>query len=304
MVPALAKTCTHVVMVQRSPSYVIALPRYFSPVLSLVFDALAWVKFGLGVRLAQALLRWGQKWLDWFLYTFCIACPSFARRIFWWLAAPRLGDKAEQLRPHLTPSYDPWRQRVSADADGEFFKALRDGKASIVTSALSAFTCSGVRLANGTEVDCDVVVTALGLKLVGMTGKVDISVDGMPIKVSQQMSYRGVMISDVPNYVHILGYINNSWTLRAELVWQWLCALLNHLQTTGHCAVVPEVPPHLRHAKRRPFAEGFNPNYITRDYQVIAQQLEDDPWRIHNLDYIQDVRALRASFSDSALRFF
>jgi cation diffusion facilitator CzcD-associated flavoprotein CzcO len=306
LVPALAKLCEHVLIVQRSPSHVVPMPRHFSRGLSMLYTCLAYLRLGFALRCLQAIQRWAQIHLDTLLYAFCVAFPALTGRIMWWLAASILGKKAAELKPHFTPRHDPWTQRVCIDADGSLFRALRLGKASIHTSALESFYRTGVRLADGTELDCDVVVTATGLALVGTTGKARISVDGEPIQVGEQLTYRGVMVSGVPNYVCVLGSLNLAWTVRAGLVLRWACRLLEHLQQKRFSAAVPVVPEHeLRHSARRSFAQGFSPTYITRDVSAMPQQLDQDPWMVHNLDFARDTKSLSAPIAaDGALQFF
>eukprot|EP00962_Isochrysis_galbana_P027808 scaffold8760_cov116-Isochrysis_galbana.AAC.3 len=306
LVPELAKLCEHVVIVQRSPSHVVPMPRHFSRGLSLVYKALAYLHLGFAVRCMQAAQRWAQIRLDGLLYAFSITFPVLTGRIIWWLAAAFLRDKAAELKPHFTPRHSPWTQRVCLDADGALFRVLRLGKVSVYTSALESFCRTGVRLADGTELGCDVVVTATGLALVGTSGKVRISVDSKPIQMGEQFTYRGVMVSGIPNYVCVLGSVNLAWTVRAGLILQWACRLLDHLQRHQFSAAVPVVPEHeLRHSARRPFAQGFSPTYITRDASVMPQQLDRDPWLLHNLDHARDTKSLSAPIAaDGALRFF
>jgi cation diffusion facilitator CzcD-associated flavoprotein CzcO len=306
LVPELAKLCDHVIVVQRSPSHVFPMPRHFSRGLSLLYTGLAYMHLGFALRCLQAAQRWMQIRMDCGLYAFCIAFPALTRHIIWWAAAACLGGKAQELKPHFTPRHDPWTQRVCLDADGGLFRALRLDKASIHTSALESFSRTGIRLADGRELDCDVVVTATGLALVGTSGTVRISVDGEHISLGEQFTYRGVMVSGIPNYVCVLGYINLSWTVRAELVLGWACRLMEHLQQHQLSAAVPVVPEReLRCSARRPFAHGFSPTYITRDASLMPQQLDHDPWLLHNLDHARDAKSLSAPIgADGALRFY
>jgi len=300
LVPELSKLCEHVVMVQRSPTYITTMPRFFTWPLSLFYGV---VHFFLGLQTMLTFNRWAQIRFEWAFHLFCITFPSTAKWIIWRLAAWSLGRKAKELRPHFTPSYNPWTQRLCMDADGDFFRVLRTGEATVVTSALEAFTNSGVRLADGREIQCDVVVTATGLNLTTSPGKIKVVVDGETIKMSDKVTYRGLMISDVPNYAYIMGYIYTSWTLRAELSFQWTFNMLNQMEKAGHTTAVAKLRPQDLKSRRRLLIEGFTPNYMTRVLNDANRQLEEDPWQLHNQDHFADLKCFNRSIHDGALRF-
>jgi cation diffusion facilitator CzcD-associated flavoprotein CzcO len=300
LVPELSRLCDSLVMVQRSPTYVTTMPRSYTLPLSLFYGIF---HFFFGVQAMIAFNRWAQIRFEWLVHTLFVSCPTFAKWLMWRLASWSLGGKAAELRPHFTPTYNPWSQRLCVDADGDFFKTLRTGKATIVTSALVGYTPTGVRLADGREIECDVVVTATGLDLTTDPGNIKLIVDGEPIRLSDKVTYRGMMISDVPNYVYIMGYIYTSWTLRAEHSFQWTYKLINRMQQTGHSAAVPRLRPQDLKSKRRMLIEGFTPNYMLRVLASATRQLEEDPWQLHNQDHFRDLKSLNAPIDDGTLHF-
>jgi len=304
IVPSLAKQCRKLVMVQRSPTYIWCWPRSFSLALTLLFAPLHLL---LGLAAMQAIHRHSEIWFEIFLHTLCLKLPRMARAIFALAQWAHLGSSFAALRPHLTPKYDPWTQRVCLDADGDFLATLRTGGASIVTCALERFTARGVQLADGSEIECDVVVTATGLKLVQSPGNIEISVDGTPMKLREHVTYRGAMLNDVPNLVHTLGYLNIAWTLRAELMYKWTCRLLNHMRAKGATVAVPRLRPEEVSAPRRRLVEGFTPTYFLRALDGFARQLPSrsaaDPWQIHIQDHFKDKVQLAAPLDDGVLHY-
>ncbi|MDE2605713.1 MAG: NAD(P)/FAD-dependent oxidoreductase [Burkholderiales bacterium] len=287
LVPALAAQAAHVTMVQRSPSYIIALPGR---------DAIGrGLQRLLPRRLAYRLVRWKNILIATALYQLAQRWPRATGR---WLV-----DQAERYsgaeRRHLQPNYGPWDQRLCIAPDGDVFRALRSGRASIVTGQVEGFTPSGLRLASGERLDADIVVTATGLKL-QLFGGARITVDGRPVQVGQSLSYKGMMMAGVPNFALAMGYTNASWTLKAELIARQVCRMLNYLRDHGLDVCVPV---HEGDAGETRPALDLQSGYIRRAAGELPRQGSRKPWRIHQ-NYLRDLLALRlAPLRDGALRF-
>jgi monooxygenase len=287
LVPALAAQAAHVTMVQRSPSYIIALPGR---------DAIGrGLQRLLPRRLAYRLVRWKNILIATALYQLAQRWPQATGR---WLV-----DQAERYsgaeRRHLQPHYGPWDQRLCIAPDGDVFRALRSGRASIVTGQVESFTPTGLRLASGEALGADIVVTATGLKL-QLFGGARITVDGRPVQVGQSLSYKGMMMAGVPNFALAMGYTNASWTLKAELIARQVCRMLNYLR--DHDLDVC-VPVHEGDAGETRPALDLQSGYIQRAAGELPRQGSRKPWRIHQ-NYLRDLLALKLSpLRDGALRF-
>ena len=233
LVPAMAREAAHVTMLQRSPTYVASLPSE---------DRIAArLRRRLPERAAYAAVRWKNVLLQMLLYQLSRRRPQLIKR---WL---RKGAQSAlppdfDVDTHFKPRYDPWDQRMCLVPDGDLFRALSDGSASIVTDTIASFTERGIELDSGGELKADVIVTATGLNLLFLGG-VELSVDGVPIDPAGAMAYKGMMLSGVPNLAFTVGYTNASWTLKADLTSEYVCRLLNHMAAHGYRRCVPEVDP-------------------------------------------------------------
>ncbi|HEY1015635.1 MAG TPA: NAD(P)/FAD-dependent oxidoreductase, partial [Herpetosiphonaceae bacterium] len=229
LVPALAERAAHVTMLQRSPTYVVSQPAE---------DALAnWARRRLPPLLAHGAVRWKNIILGVLLFQFLRRLPKLAKRALVRRAGEQLGPGFD-VATHFTPRYNPWDERLCLAPDGDLFKSLAGGKASVVTDQIESFTPSGVRLRSGKELEADVIVTATGLVMKLMHG-VRLFVDGAPVELAQTMTYKGMMYSDVPNLASAVGYTNASWTLKAELTSLYVCRLLNFMQRSGYAQCTP-----------------------------------------------------------------
>jgi cation diffusion facilitator CzcD-associated flavoprotein CzcO len=198
----------------------------------------------------------------------------------------------------FTPSYDPWDQRMCFVPDGDLFRALRHGDADIVTDTIDRFTPTGIRLTSGRELDADVVVTATGLNLLAFGG-IELAVDGDAVRLPETMSYKGMLLSGVPNFAYVVGYTNASWTLKADLVSEYVVRLLTHLRDHGHDAVVPVRQPDV---EERPFMD-FSSGYVQRSLHLLPKQGSREPWRLR-MSYLHDLRTIRrGAVDDGVLRF-
>jgi cation diffusion facilitator CzcD-associated flavoprotein CzcO len=192
---------------------------------------------------------------------------------------------------HFTPTYDPWDQRLCLVPNSDLFEAIRSGKASVVTDHIETFTGTGIRLRSGQELAADVVVTATGLELV-VLGEIDFRVDGEPVDFSRTWTYRGLMYSGVPNLMSTFGYINASWTLRADLNAEYLCRLLQHMDATGTSQCTPRLRAADAGMPARPWIDGFSAGYIQRRMHLFPKQGDRAPW-INTQDYARDRKLLR-----------
>ena len=290
LVPALAQTAAHVTMLQRSPTWMIALPSR---------DVIATgLRRLLPARLAYGLTRWKQVSLGMFIYRLCRRRPALAKRILLGGVQRWLGPQAD-LATHFTPRYKPWEQRLCLVPDGDFFKALRTRRASIVTDTVASFTETGIKLASGTELDADIIVTATGLAL-ELAGGLQVSVDGVAVDWPGALNYKGLMYSGVPNFAAVFGYTNASWTLKADLISEYVCRLLNHMAAHGLRQCTP------RNADPTMAAEpwvDFSSGYLQRELHRFPKQGTRGPWKLSQ-NYLRDLFALRyGRLDDGAMTF-
>lgn len=293
LVPAMAKEAGHVVMVQRSPTYVVSRPDR---------DAIAnFLRKVLPGRAAYALTRWKNIGLQrWFYGRTRKAPEKVKRQLLKWVRA-ELGDDFD-VEKHFTPDYDPWDQRLCLVPNSDLFRALRSGRASVVTDTIETFTEAGIRLASGEELEADVIVSATGLDLV-VLGGVRFALDGQPVDFADTVTYRGMMYSGVPNMVSVFGYINASWTLRADLIEHFACRLINRLEATGSRQVTPRLRPEDRDMTLRPYVDDFTPGYMLRVMHLFPKQGDREPW-INPQDYRKDRRTFLAGpLEDGVLEF-
>ena len=290
LVPALTEGGAHVTMLQRSPSYVMSLPAR---------DALAdRLRKLFGDERAHALTRRKNIFRQRKFYAFCQNHPGLARKVIRWLTAKQLPAHVD-VDTHFNPKYDPWDQRLCLVPDGDLFRALRRGDAEIVTDRIEAFTERGVRLRGGRELEADVIVTATGLNL-QIFGGVRVEVDGTEVSPPDTLAFRGMMLSDVPNFAFAIGYTNASWTLKVDLVCEHLCRLLRRMDETGADTVVAVNDDPAMVTK--PLLE-FSAGYVLRSLPELPKQGTRPPWHLA-MDYREDVRHLREQpLEDPALRF-
>lgn len=268
LVPALAEQAGHVTMVQRSPTYVVARPRH---------DAIAnRLRRVLPDRVAYAITRWKNTRLQELLYRKTRTDPDLVRSKLLHLVRKELGDDYDVDR-HFTPSYDPWDQRLCLLPDGDLFAVLRDRSASVVTDTIECFTETGLQLDSGDHVDADIIVTATGLDLVTL-GEMDFTVDGKPVDFARTWTYKGLAYSDVPNLASSFGYVNASWTLRADLTCAYVCRLLNHMTETGTDQAMPRLRRSDRDMPERPWIDDFSAGYLQRMLPLLPRQGDRAPW--------------------------
>ncbi len=278
LVPALAERGAHVTMLQRSPGYVLSVPST-DP----VADAL---RRRLPSTLAAHLVRAKNLGVATLLYQLSQRLPDRTRGWLQGFAAARLPEGFD-VATHFSPDYDPWDQRLCLVPDGDLFRELREGRADIVTGHIATFTPDGLELTDGRMVDADVVVTATGLEL-QVAGGVTLHVDGRAVDPAATVTYKGVMLTGVPNLALALGYVNASWTLKVDLTSRWVCRLLAHMDRHGHRIAVARPPDDQRREPLIPLSSG----YIRRSLHQLPQQGPRSPWRMHQ-NYLRDLVELR-----------
>ncbi|WP_028648546.1 NAD(P)/FAD-dependent oxidoreductase [Nocardiopsis sp. CNT312] len=290
LVPAMAETAAHVTMLQRTPTYVMPVPKRdrLSSRLKKVF----------GPRLGYALARRKGIAQQRAVYAFCQKYPQAARKLIRRVNT-RLLPEGFPVDEHFNPPYDPWDQRLCAVPDGDLFRAVHRRRASVVTDRISTFTENGVLLESGRELEADVIITATGLNL-KVFGGIALVVDGRPVHLPDTVAYKGMMLSGVPNFAYAIGYTNSSWTLKVGLLCEHFCRLLGHMDARGYDVCRPEVSgPEMA---TRPLLD-FSAGYVQRSIDALPRQGDRLPW-LTSFSYHSDVKLLRAdSVTDPELRF-
>ncbi|MCW2893599.1 MAG: dependent oxidoreductase, partial [Actinomycetia bacterium] len=289
LIPAMAPATAHVTMLQRTPSYVLPVPTR---------DALnARLTALLGDERGYAITRWMNASRQVAVWRFCQKYPKAARRLIRYLNTKMLPE-GYPVDEHFRPPYDPWDQRMCIVPDGDLFRAISSGKASVVTGQIETFNENGVLLKDGRELPADIIVTATGLNVHALGG-VALSVDGEPVQAGERVVYKGMMLSGVPNFVFIFGYTNASWTLRVGLVGEHFTSLLRHMDAHGYGTAMPVADAGMPTAPFTTFASG----YIQRAIDQLPRQGSRPPWR-NSPTYSADVRLLRRGrVDDPELRF-
>jgi monooxygenase len=290
LVPAMAETAGHVTMLQRSPSYVLALPGE-DPIANAIRRALP-------TKLAYSVVRWKNVVTQAVFFGLSRRAPGLIKRVIAKTVARQLPDNVP-LDPHFTPTYNPWDQRVCLVPDGDLFKSLRSGKASVATDTIETFTETGITLTSGAELEADAIVTATGLNLLALGG-MEIAVDGREIALNDTIGYKGMMFSDIPNLAIALGYTNASWTLKCDLTCEYVCRLLNHMDANGYAQVTPR--NHDPALETQPFID-LKSGYVARAIDQFPRQGLKAPWRLYQ-NYARDIITLRrGSLQDEAIEF-
>lgn len=289
LVPAMTDKAAHVTMLQRSPSYVLSVPQQDAMV--------ALLRKILPQKLAYRIIRGRNVSITLGLYRFCKRFPNAARKLLQWTVKKQL--PADFDMKHFTPKYAPWDERLCAVPEGDMFKVIKQGKASVVTDHIERFTEDGIQLKSGKKLEADIIITATGLK-VQMLGHMQVTIDGEPLKPNTKMSYRGVMFEDLPNMGMVFGYTNASWTLKADLISSYVCRLLKHMDDKGVRQVTPR--NHNANIKRLPFID-MQSGYISRVKDQIPQQGDERPWKLYQ-NYFLDMTLLKmASLDDPSLEY-
>jgi monooxygenase len=290
LIPAIAQSAAHVTMLQRSPSYIVSLPAE---------DAIAnFLRRLLPAKLAYSIVRWKNVLITMLVFQLSRRRPGFVKALVRKGVEKRL-PQGYDIDAHFKPRYSPWDQRLCLVPDGDLFDAICAGRASVVTDHIDTFTESGLRLDSGAELEADLIVTATGLNLLTLGG-MQITVDGRDVDVSETMSYKGMMLSGVPNMAMAFGYTNASWTLKCDLTCGYVCRLLNHMDEHGYVQCIPQ--KHDASVAEEPFID-FTSSYVLRSIDQFPKQGSKAPWRLHQ-NYALDILALKlGTVDDGAMRF-
>jgi cation diffusion facilitator CzcD-associated flavoprotein CzcO len=289
LVPAMAERAAHVTMLQRSPSYVVSLPGS-----DRIADALG---RRLPTRAAYAIVRWKNVLRQMIAFNVARRAPRFSRKLVRGWTQNQLPEGFD-VDTHFNPRYEPWDQRLCLVPDGDLFATLASGRASIVTDRIRHFTERGIALESGSELEADVVVTATGFNLL-LLGGMEVIVDGQTVDFAERVAYKGLMLSGVPNLAMALGYTNASWTLKCDLVAQYVCRLLEHMDRQGYAIATPQRPdPSL---PTDPIID-LRSGYVMRSIDQLPKQAATLPWRLHQ-NYFRDIRLLKRGPVDDAMSF-
>ncbi|MBV9315430.1 MAG: NAD(P)/FAD-dependent oxidoreductase [Pseudonocardia sp.] len=279
LVPALAEQAGHVTMLQRSPSYVISLPTV---------DGLAeQLRSKLPAKVAYSIVRWKNVLLTMLSYQLCRRYPRWTKALLRKGVAAQL-PSGYAVDTHFAPKYDPWDQRLCVVPDGDLFRAIRGGKASVVTDQIERFTQRGLLLSSGAELEADIIVTATGLNLLAIGG-IQLTVEGARVDLPETVTYKDMMLSGVPNFTLTLGYTNASWTLKADLVARYVCRLLKHMDSRGLDVCTPLAPN-----PAQPLAPliDLHSGYVLRSLAQLPKRVTAAPWHVRQ-NYPRNLLAMR-----------
>jgi cation diffusion facilitator CzcD-associated flavoprotein CzcO len=290
LIPSMADRAAHVTMLQRSPTYIASLPAK-DPVAALLRRLLP-------ARFSGPAIRWFKAITTQASYQLSRRYPQVMKKLLL-KGIERQLPEGYDVETHFTPRYNPWDQRLCVVPNGDLFKAIREGRAGVVTDRVSTFTERGILLESGTELEADIVVTATGLELLFLGG-IELTVDGERVDVSERLTYKGMMLEGVPNLAIAVGYTNASWTLKCDLTCDYVTRILNRMHTTGLRQCMPvntdasvEPAPLL----------GLSSGYVQRSADRFPKQGSKFPWQVHQ-SYLRDYRALKLrGLEDEAMHF-
>jgi cation diffusion facilitator CzcD-associated flavoprotein CzcO len=278
LVPAMTDKAAHVTMLQRSPTYMVSMPAE---------DTLAnWMRRHLPASWAYNLTRLRKVLFQQLFFRLARSRPEKTKERLLGLIREQLGPDYD-METHFTPRYNPWEQRLCLVPDNDMFIAIKEGKASVVTDTIDTVTEKGLKLSSGKELEADIIITATGLNL-QMFGGAELNVDGRTVETGKLYAYKGCMYSDVPNFASVFGYTNASWTLRADLICQYVCRVVNYLSDYKLDQATPRLGPD---HEDRPFVD-FSSGYFQRASDILPKQTNRAPWK-QNQSYAHDVMDLR-----------
>ena len=278
LVPSLAEKADHVTMIQRSPTYIMKLPNRNGLYISLK----KWLPGGVAYRLT----RWRNLMMTMGLFGFSRLFPNRMKGLLMKGAAKELPE-GYPVETHFNPTYKPWDQRLCVIPDGDLFKAIKKGKADVITEEISHFTPHGIALKSGEVLEADMIVTATGLKM-KLLGGARITLDGQLLDTHEVLVYKGMMMSGVPNFALAFGYTNNSWTLKTDLTANLVCRILNYMDRKGYEVVVPVVPRDIEEEEFLPLESG----YMKRARHLLPKNGSKRPWRVYQ-NYLMDMLLTR-----------
>jgi len=291
LVPAIAEKAAHVTMLQRSPSYVVSAPGEdsWNKALNKIFPS----------RLTYFLIRWKNILRTSLGFYLSRKYPAMIKKRLINLVRDELGNNFD-VEKHFTPRYNPWDQRMCLVPDSDLFNAIKDKRASVVTDHIAKFTENGILTKSGEIINADIIVSATGIE-VNMLNDIDVSIDTVKVIPNEKLSYKGMMLSGVPNLAFSFGYVNASWTLRADLTCEYVCRLLNQMDKQGVNTCIPEEDPN---AVVDDEYIDFTSGYVQRALSKMPKQGHKSPWRNYQ-NYLKDIFLVRLiSIKDSTLKFY
>jgi cation diffusion facilitator CzcD-associated flavoprotein CzcO len=291
LVPAIAKKAEHVTMLQRSPSYVVSAPGEdsWSNALNKIFPT----------RLTYFLIRWKNVLRTSLGFYLSRKYPAKVKERLINMVRDELGDDFD-VEKHFTPRYNPWDQRMCLVPDSDLFNSIKDGQASVVTDVIDRFDEKGIFVQSGELIEADIIVSATGIEINALND-IEVSVDQIRVEPHNKLSYKGMMLSGVPNLAFSFGYVNASWTLRADLTCEYVCRVLNLMDRQGVSTCMPEEDPN---AMVDDEYIDFSSGYVQRALNILPKQGMKSPWRNYQ-NYIKDIFLVRLfSIKDSTLRFY
>jgi cation diffusion facilitator CzcD-associated flavoprotein CzcO len=288
----MAKETEHITMLQRSPTYIVSQPSkdWFANLARKLLPQ----------KLAYKVSRAKNIWWQNIVYKTARNKPEKTKKQIFKMTRKSLGqDKNYDLDPHFVPAYNPWEQRLCVVPDNDLYESIKAGEASIITDHIDTLTPKGIKLRSGTHLDCDLIVKATGINVI-VLAQGAFSVDGHPVDFSKTFTYEGMMFSDVPNMISTFGYVNASWTLRADLISEYMCRIVNHMEETGTVQATPRAPEGM---EGKPWITTFNPGYINRVLDQMPMQGDREPW-VNTQDYKRDKKVLPSKPIDDGFMEF
>lgn len=293
LIPNMAPDVKHITMLQRSPTYIAAMPDtdLFANLLQKILPA----------QTAYNLTRRKNIFISRYIYRRTRSHPDRVKKRLVSLVKKALGPDYDVDR-HFTPHYNPWDQRLCLVPNGDLFEAINSGKASVVTDQIDSFTEDGILLKSGNQLPADIIITATGLQLL-VLGGVKFSLDGRPIDFADTYTYLGMMNSGIPNLISTFGYVNASWTLRADLIADYTCRLINHMDGVGATVATPTLRPEELEMEKRPYVADFSAGYIQRMLSEMPKQGDRQPW-LYIQDYLTEKRMFEGRAVDDGVIIF
>jgi cation diffusion facilitator CzcD-associated flavoprotein CzcO len=290
LVPAMTHSAAHVTMLQRSPTYIASLPGS-DPIA-------AALRRRLPPRAVFGIVRWKNVLMQGLSYQFARRRPE-KMKAFLRSGLEKALPSGYDIDTHFTPSYNPWDQRLCVVPDGDLFREISRGRASVVTDQIETFTETGIRLRSGEHLEADVIVTATGLNML-LFGGLRLTVDGEDVELPSTLAYKGIMLSGIPNFAYAMGYTNASWTLKVDLTYEYLWRLIRYMDSAGYRSCAPRRND--ASVTEQPFLD-FAAGYVLRSIDDLPKQGSKAPWRLR-MNYVLDLLTLRfGRLKDGTLEF-
>ncbi|MCR9212401.1 MAG: NAD(P)/FAD-dependent oxidoreductase [Proteobacteria bacterium] len=296
LIPAMADDCAHITMLQRSPTYFTAAPNRndMADTLRELDVPDEWIH-----EIARRKTLHDQKTITERSFT---DSETLKKELI--IGAKQYLGKDFDVEKHFTPSYRPWRQRLAFIPDGDLFNSIKSGKASVVTDQIDHFTEKGILLKSGEELEADIIISATGFNL-SVLGDIEFAIDGKPLNFADSWAHRGILFSGIPNMAWVFGYLRTSWTMRSDLISEFVCRLLNHMDEKDVSVVTPELREEDKDMPELPFIdpENFNAGYLTRSMHKMPKQGDKQPW-VFSQDYYSEKDQIPATdLEDGTLKY-